>query len=202
MNHEPNFDDLVGIEPTGAERERLRRAHELLLEAGPPPELSPALEKGPSLGRPRTTRRRQVRQRATLLLAAAVAVAAVFLGGYAVGHGRSSAAPVRTLALQGTPAVRQARATLAILPRKDGNWPMTLTVSNLPKLPQGSYYDVYLVRNGDRYFSCGTFVTVGRTHPVTVTLSEPYHLARGDTWIVTREKAGSGTPGPTVLRPA
>ena len=44
-NRVPDFDELVGGDVTGDERERLRRAHELLVQTGPPPELSPELEK-------------------------------------------------------------------------------------------------------------------------------------------------------------
>ena len=35
----PSFDDLVGDDLAPAERERLLRVHELLIQAGPPPEL-------------------------------------------------------------------------------------------------------------------------------------------------------------------
>jgi len=38
-NRVPDFDELVGGDVTGDERERLRRAHELLVHTGPPPEL-------------------------------------------------------------------------------------------------------------------------------------------------------------------
>ncbi len=40
MNRDRNLDELIGADTTGAERERLQRAHDMLLEAGPPPELS------------------------------------------------------------------------------------------------------------------------------------------------------------------
>ena len=41
MSREPDFDALVGADVPGEERDRLRRAHELLVAAGPPPELAP-----------------------------------------------------------------------------------------------------------------------------------------------------------------
>src|SRR5947207_753497 len=47
LTHEPNFDELIGTEATGAERERLHHAHDLLVQAGPPPELPPSLQKAP-----------------------------------------------------------------------------------------------------------------------------------------------------------
>ena len=44
----PDFLDLVGDEGTPEELERLRRAHDLLIAAGPPPELSPRLAEAPA----------------------------------------------------------------------------------------------------------------------------------------------------------
>ena len=39
----PDFDELVGNDLGSEERDRLRRAHELLVAAGPLPELPPSL---------------------------------------------------------------------------------------------------------------------------------------------------------------
>jgi Anti-sigma-K factor rskA, C-terminal len=201
MNPTPDFDELVGSEPLGGERERLRRAHELLVEAGPPQELPPALARGPDSERSKAVRRRQVKRRAFVLLAAALAVAAVFSSGYAVGN-RHSTDVAGLLGLKGTRAAPHARATLEILPATAGNWPMKLTVRDLPALPAHAYYDVYLVRKGERYLSCGRFVTAGGSAPFTVPLNAPYRLGPGDRWIVTRESPGSSDHGTTVLRPA
>ena len=85
MNRDRNLDELIGADTTGAERERLQRAHDMLLEAGPPPELSPKLEEGPTLGMT-LSKRRAVKRRAMLLLAAALAIVGVFLAGYAVAN--------------------------------------------------------------------------------------------------------------------
>ena len=49
MTRPPDFDELVGKEVPEHERERLKRTHELLVQAGPPPELSPALETVPRI---------------------------------------------------------------------------------------------------------------------------------------------------------
>jgi hypothetical protein len=35
----PNFDELIGPDLPPGDRERLRRVHELLVAAGPPPEM-------------------------------------------------------------------------------------------------------------------------------------------------------------------
>src|SRR5262249_36852154 len=45
---EPDFRELVGDEGTPEELAKLRRAHDLLVAAGPPPELSPRLAEAPS----------------------------------------------------------------------------------------------------------------------------------------------------------
>lgn len=204
MNREPSFEELVGAETTGAERERLRRAHELLLQAGPPPELPPELRRAPNFGvvHHLAQRRRLVKRRALVLLAATVSIAAVFFGaGYSVGHhGAKSTAPrpPKVLSLTGTPAAPHAQATLAVWREASGNWPMTLSATGLPK---HGYYEVYLVRGGRPWISCGTFHVEGSARGVTVSLSAPT-LRKGDSWIVTRIGPGGNEPGTTVLRPS
>lgn len=202
----PDFDELVGHEPQGAERERLRHAHELLLAAGPPPELSPELEAGPTLAMMLGRGPRQVRRRASLLLAAAVAVAAVFLGGYIVGNrggGSAHESAVRVIQLQGTALAPNALASLSLLPEdRAGNWPMTLTVRGLPALDTRGYYAVYLVRKGEPWEPCGLFTVANPSQGVDVTLNAPYALRKGDSWVVTRLAAGEKGHGVTVLQPA
>jgi hypothetical protein len=203
LTRELNFDELIGTEVSGAERERLRHAHELLLQAGPPAELPPSLQKAPSFGVFHLRQRRTVRRRALVLLAAALSIAAVFFAGYAVrgGSGNGSGAQ-RTLSLVGTSAVPGAHATLAVWHSRNGNWPMKLSVAGLPKLPSRTYYEVYLVRNGKPWASCGAF-RIENASPGTVTLAftAPYSLHKGDSWVVTRQGPGTGEPGTTVLRP-
>ncbi len=201
MSRDPRFDELLDGEALGAERERLRRAHELLVQAGPPPELPPGLADARQLdGSPRLPRRR-LQRRATLLLAAALAVLGVFFAGYAVGH-HGGAGGAAGLALKGTAATPHAHATLEVLPETAGNVPMKLTVAGLPKLPAHTYYDVYLVRKGEYYLSCGTFVTAAGGRPLTVTLNAPYRLQHGDWWVITRHAPSTRGRGPVVLRPA
>ena len=203
MNREPNLDELIDTEAVGAERQRLQHVHDLLLRAGPPPELTPELEAGPTLnmtlGRPR---RRVLRQRALVLLAATLALVLVFFGGYAVGNGgsKSSSAPFN-LKLAGTALAPNAQATLEVWHRKDGNWPMQLNVAGLKKLPPRNYYEVYLFRHGQIRGSCGTFRVTGSKRAVTVTLNSPYPLHKGDSWVVTRPGPGGAEPGQTVLQP-
>jgi len=202
----PDFDELVGTEATGAERARLREAHDLLLRAGPPPELTPKLKAGPNPGVARMQyRRRAVKRRALVLIAAALSIAVVFAAGYAVSSNRggsNSASPgiAKTLQLKGTAAVPDAQATLDVWSERDGNWPMTLSVKGLPKLPAHTYYEVYLVRDGHPWGSCGSFVVSGSSQALKVSLNAPYKLQKGDSWVVTRQTPGS-EPGKTVLQP-
>ncbi|HZT94353.1 MAG TPA: anti-sigma factor [Gaiellaceae bacterium] len=207
MNRDPSLDELIGVEVSGAERERLQHVHELLLQAGPPPEVTPELASGPTLSMTLGRRRRAVKPRAMLLLAAALATALVFFAGYIVANngGSTSATgkgPVQELALRGTSVAPGAQATLKVWQAKDGsNWPMTMTAAGLPKLPGNEGYEVYLVRHGRPWLPCGTFRVTSSSGAVTVTLNAPYSLRRGDSWVVTRPGAGGTEPGKTVLQP-
>lgn len=191
MTHRPDFDELVGDDVPGEERERLRRAHDLLIEAGPPPELSPELDAvpwpdealGPVFGRRRERRRRPV------LLAAAIATALVvgLLLGQATSSNSTSIDARKTVELSGTPLARGAFASLELgKAGSAGNWPMVLHVRGLPKLTQGGYYDLYLTRGGEPLVSCGTFNAKGETD---VRLSAAYNLERFDRdgWVIVRK---------------
>jgi hypothetical protein len=148
----------------------------------------------------RKRRRREIKRRAMLLLAAALAIAAVFAAGYAVANNRGGGGrgPAATLALKGTAAAPNARATLEVWRPQAGNWPMTLSVVGLPKHAR---YEVYLVRDGRPWGSCGTFRVAGSSGPLTLRLNAPYALKPGDSWIVTRQKPGGVGQGRTILRP-
>ena len=208
MGREPTLDDLIGADTTGAERQRLQDVHEQLLEAGPPPELSPELEAGPTLGMT-LQRKRAVKRRTMVLIAAAVAIAVVFIGGYMAGnHGGGQSKPAKmALELTGTQFAPDAEGALQVWNSRDGdNWPMTLSVVGLPKLPPHNYYEVYLFRDGkiQTWGKCGAFRVgdSGGDSAVTVTLTSPYTLEKGDAWVVTRPEAGGAEPGQTVLEPA
>jgi hypothetical protein len=185
----PNLDELVGGDLPAEERDRLRGVHDLLLAAGPPPEMSPALERAPSVGGAVHLLPRR-RRGAVLLLAAALATAAFgagFLTRAATHGGTKSAAFV--VAMHGTRAAPNALASISLQDVDEaGNWPMRFTVQGLPKLPRGGYYELYLTRRGRIAATCGTFnVHGGRT---TVRLNAPYHLRSFDGWVVTRHLPG------------
>lgn len=202
MTRTPDFDELVGPDLGREERERLERVHDLLVIAGPPPELTPELERGPTLAMTlgRSSRRR-VERRVALLAAAVTVLAVAFLGGYLAGHGNAgSLAPGHTLKLVGTAQAPGALAALHVQEADPaGNWPMTLTVTGLPKLPARGYYEVFLTRNGKIFAPCGTFLVKSPTGAVSVQLNAPYHLHRGDSWVVTQQLPGHKDAGPVVL---
>jgi len=204
VNRRPTFDDLVDDETTGAEREQLRHVHDLLVRAGPPPELPPELEAGPNLQMTMARRRQRAKKRGMLLLAAALVAVLVFIGGYAAGNGQKGsrgANPVTTLNLKGTTIAPNAKASLEVWHPRDGNWPMTLSVVGLAQLPSRRYYEVYVVRGGKILGSCGVFRVNQTRNPVVVTLNAPYPLQKGDSWVVTRQGSGGSEPGETVLKP-
>jgi Anti-sigma-K factor rskA, C-terminal len=198
----PDFEQLVGADVETGERARLRRVHALLVQAGPPPELAPDLE-APTLGLTLPRRRpRRVRRRMSVLAAAAAVLALAFLAGYITGNGRGTTPSAEILKLAGTQAAPAALASLQVEPADSaGNWPMRLSVTGLPTLASGSYYEVYLTRGGTPWASCGTF-KVSTKGATTVELNAPYRLKHGDSWVVTRQAGADARPGVVVLRPA
>lgn len=171
MSDTPNFRDLVGEGLPPGEQERLERVHELLIAAGPPPELPPELEEPPDGRRnvrqfdPTGLPRRRVG--AALALAAAIALIA-FLGGYITGHSKSPPfESVRSVALVND----QAQATVSFGPRDaNGNTPMLLRVAGLKKLEARDYYVLYMTKNGKPVVVCGSFNVGG---PQSTTLRFP-----------------------------
>ena len=209
MTNRPDFDDLVGPEVSPAERERLHRAHELLVAAGPPPELSPELEAVPwpeDALQPLFSRRRKKESRARrpVLLAAALATAifvGFLLGQASTSDNSSSISATKTVEMHGTPLAQNALATLK-LGEEDaaGNWPMVLHVSGLPKLTGGGYYALYLTKNGRPLVSCGTINVSGAT---SVRMSAAYVLEQFDKngWVIVRQTpANNFRPNQIVLK--
>jgi len=202
VTREPDFNELVGGDLPAAEAERLRRAHDLLLAAGPIPELPPGLAE-PSLGEHRTRRDENVyqllpRRRAGAALAIAAAIALIaFLSGYLAGYRHDGFTAQYSVPMHAAAGLG-ASAQIKIGTRdSQGNLPLRLEVKGLPKLNQGGYYEMYLTR-GKHIWTCGTF-TAGGQNTVNVRLTVPYELEHSDGWIVTKKLPGRPAPGPTVL---
>jgi hypothetical protein len=155
----PEFRDLVGDDLSPEERARLERVHEMLIAAGPPPELPPELAEVPTERRaaePTGLPRR--RAGAALALAAAIALVA-FVGGYIAGHSRSSPfEAVRSVKL----ANSEASAVVRFGPEdENGNTPMLVKVEGLPKLPANDYYTLFMTKKGKPVAVCGSFNVSG-----------------------------------------
>jgi hypothetical protein len=183
----PDFDELVGDDLPAAERDRLRRAHDLLVAAGPPPDLPPALERVPVPGEVRGFLPR--RRRGALLALAAALAAAAFGVGYLVadrdGSGTQTFETDFSLAMRGTQAAPGAVASLLVGKiDDDGNWPMELTVRNLTPL-ENERYELFLTRRGALGPSCGTFFV--RSDKAITHLNAPYRLRNYDGWVIVRE---------------
>ena len=130
MTDGPDFRELVGEDLPREEEEQLRRVHDLLVAAGPPPELPPHLQEPVEPEKPRDNVTYLPRRRTGLLLGLAAAIALVSLVlGYAVGT------------RQGFKA--------------DFTVPMHATAAGA-----GASAKMYLTRHGKPVATCGTFRAV------------------------------------------
>ena len=187
-----DLNELIG-ETSPDERKRLQRVHDLLLEAGPPPELPPSLAEAPvpsAEPRQRDEFSWLPRRRTGRVLTLAVAGAAVALAiGYLIGRHGASFQTDFSKAMAGTPAAPHASAVLDVGQLDAaGNWPLRLKVSGLKQLPSGGYYELWLTKSGKLSASCGTFrVEPGET---TVRLNAPYDFRKYKEWIVVKKLPG------------
>jgi len=184
--HEPDFDELVGADLPSEERDRLRRVHDLLVAAGPPPDLAPA--QPPPIPREASVVRLRPRRRLALVALAAAFLVAAFGAGYLLGNGGPAAE--QTIAMTGRAQAVGASASLQVFPRDSaGNWPMKLQVSGLPATTQ--HYELWLTRHGTLAAFCGYF-SVKPDGSANVRLNAPYKLSDFDSWVVVQD--GSNTP--------
>jgi hypothetical protein len=197
MTPPPEFEDLMGSDVPEAERERLQRVHELLLVAGPPPEISPELEAGPKLFlTPRKPPRKRPSVRRVLLLAAAIALAGFI--GYAFGK-NDEFPTTQTMAMRGTLAAPHAAGRLDIGEQDGQNWLMRLEASGLPVTGKKEFYEVFLTKGGKIVAPCGWFV-VRPDHEQTVAyMTAPYNIKDAG-WVVTKVHVGHKGNGPVVMR--
>lgn len=179
------FDELTKDLPE-EERERLRRVHDQLLEAGPLPELPRSLRHAP-----RPAARAFVPGRRVLAgaVAAALLAAGSFAVGYVVADDGGEFGHDFYVEMRGAEAAPGASATLDVGERDEaGNWPMVIEVRGLPALPSGGRYLLYLTRNGRPVAWCGSFrVHEGKT---TAPLNAPYRFDRYDGWVVRADIPG------------
>jgi hypothetical protein len=171
----PDFDELVGYDLPPAERSRLRRVHDLLVAAGPPPRLPAHLATPPV----RSLLRRRI---VITALAAALAVAS-FGAGWSLRQDETFDVR-RAVPMHSTAGSPDAAATIELgWADEDGNWPMLVTVTGLEPLPDGGYYELLLTRDGEPVAVCGSF-KVNADGPTKVRLGASYDLSNFDGWVV------------------
>ena len=202
MTQEPDFRELVGDEGESEELDRLRRVHDLLVQAGPPPELSMAVADPPEVEESKVLEFKRRRPAAVLGIAVAAAAAA-FVIGYAVGDRQNSFSAQATVPMHGVGTVKTARADVAIADHDEGgNYPLQMRVQGLPHAPKGGWYELLLSKKGKPTASCGDFAVDGGE--TTVRLSVPYDLAEWhqkklyDGWVVVLHRPGQ-TAAPIVM---
>lgn len=184
----PDFDDLVGEGLEPLERDRLQRMHELLIAAGPPPELSSELDAPPRAATVHVLPRR----RGVLASLAATLAVVVFAIGFVVGERSDDPSTWDVVAMTGVGAAQGASASLEIFDLDDaGNWPMELEVRGLGKSVSGKPYELWLTKDGRLAAPCGTFV-VDAEGTTVVPLNAPYKLDDFDDWVVVEQ--GSESP--------
>jgi hypothetical protein len=181
----PDFIDLVGDDGSQEELEQLRRAHDLLLAAGPPPELSPRIAEAPAeVAAPK--RRLPRKRRGTAFLLAAGIAAAAFGVGLLIGNRGSGDFPTNQTAKPMHPpsASGTARGSLLVGERDSaGNWPLLVRASGLRELRNRDYYEVFLVRGQKIRLFCGSF-NQDPDGRIEVRFTVPYRIKEGDRWIV------------------
>jgi len=188
MNRDPDFEQLVGGDDLeGAERDRLRRVHDLLVQAGPPPDFEPAEAPAPPAA---TVTRLVPRRRLAIVALAAAFIVTAFGLGYFAGNNGPGAEHV--VAMVGTSQAVAASASLQVYDvDKAGNWPMRLEVKGLHPSRSGRPYELWLAKNGRLAALCGSFLPRA-DGTADVRLNAPYRLSDYDSWVVVAE--GSKTP--------
>ena len=179
-----DFDELFdGEELTSEERERLLRVHELLLAAGPPPELPAGLRVTPREKLANAFPLFPKRRRAALVALAAALALVAFGGGYLAGDRTTGLKTDRVVQMFGTEGAVSARASIELFEADEsGNWPMVMTIRGLEPLPAGKTYELWLTTGGKPAKLCGVFtVHAGATE---VWMNAPWKLKEYDGWVV------------------
>jgi hypothetical protein len=196
------FDDLIDTEDLGPDEEaRLRRVHDLLVQAGPPPDLPPSLERTPEAAEAEILQFPMLPKRrwAVAALVAASVAAIAFGGGYAIGHSNGSSEALKVTHVVSMHGPGGAQGVVRVSYRDSaGNWPMQMEVNGLPKQPdRNATYQLWLTHGHKPTELCGTFRVSG--NPTIVRFTVPYKLAGVDGWVVTVQAPHAVGPGPVVL---
>src|SRR5262249_24599278 len=131
-----DFDELAGgPDLSTEERARLRRVHDLLVEAGPPPDLTPALEQPAPTARGADVIQFPLPRRrlAATLIAAAAIVIAGFGAGFLFGHSKAKTSEFAARHVLEMHGLNPDQFAVLRLGKRDkaGNWPMEMKVTGL-----------------------------------------------------------------------
>jgi hypothetical protein len=194
MTNEPDFRDLVGDEGGREELDRLHRVHDLLVAAGPPPEMSPAIATAPEVEESKVLEFKR-RRPATVFALAATLAAGAFVVGYAVANKSTGFEASVVVPMHGVGKLAVAKADIKIGSHDSGgNYPLEMTVQGLPRLSKRGWYELLLSKHGRPTLSCGDFAVDGTR--TTLRLSVPYDLPdwrrtkRYDGWVVVKHAPG------------
>jgi hypothetical protein len=197
----PDLSELLGDDVPADERERLQRAHEYVLAAGPLPELPPSLEHPPLVDDRQDERAAFAllpRRSGRIMTLAAGFAAMTLVIGYVIGHNRANFDQVQAVEMHGTAQAPRASGVIKVAKRDaDGNFPLEVSVNGLRPLPQGSYYVLYLNKGKRPVAICGSFLVHGNA--TTVRMSAPYDYHQFSGWTVAVYTATKKKPGPTLL---
>ena len=190
-DHPDDLRELVGDDVPPAEMDLIARADAALRTTPAPPESSESLAariRSIPGQRVRPDRRRIL---AGLAVAAAIAGAAFGIGLWANGD-EGSDGRGEQVTLAATPdAPRNAQLVLEVLPPdKAGNWAMLGEVKGLQPLPQGSYYEMWLTKNGKLAEPCGRFVVDENGRAKDVWFNAPYEFGHYERWVVVSVRPG------------
>ena len=199
----PDFDELVGNDLPAEERARLKRAHDLLVSAGPPPELTPALETPPDPESGSNVAWLPRRRRGTMLVLAATFVLAAFALGFLIGD-RSEDSGATEFEAQRTVVLGESGSQVAVVrlgeADPNGNHPMLVTVEGLERQSGGDYYTLFMLRKGKPVAVCGTFNVAG-TEATTVRLTTGYGFDRYDGLMLAEYRASDHKDYPLLRAP-
>ena len=187
----PDFDELVGDDLEASERDRLLRVHQVLVAAGPPPELS-AERDAPAVAATVHVLPSRRRRRGVIAAIAAALAVVVFATGYLARGWIDDPSTFDVVAMAGVAQADDASATLEIFDVDErGNWPMRLEARGLRPSSSVGLYELWLTKDGRLAAPCGRFFA--EEDGVTVVpLNAPYKLSDYDEWVVVEE--GSERP--------
>lgn len=198
----PDFRELVGDDVSAEERARLKRAHDMLVAAGPPPELTPALETPPEPGASVSWLPRR-RRGAALVLAAALAVSA-FAAGFLIGDRSEDSGALAGFEAEQTVVLGESGSTVAVVglgaADTNGNFPMVVTVEGLEHQPAGDYYTLFMLRKGKPVAVCGTFNVAG-AEATTIRFTTGYDFERYDGLMLAEYRASDHKDHPILQAP-